>query len=89
MPVFALLFILARGAPVWLLYRHELPGRERAALALMASAALPLIVAITEVATETGRLGDAEAVSLVCAGMVSLLVLPAVAIALMPDDGSR
>ena len=87
-PVFALLFILARGTPVWLLYRHELPGRERAALALMASAALPLIVAITEVATETGRLGDAEAVSLVGAGMVSLLVLPAVAIALTPANGS-
>jgi len=84
-PVFAVLFIVARGTPVWLLYRNELKGHERAALALMASAALPLIVAITEVATDTGRLGDAEAVSLVGAGMLSLLVLPAVAIALMPD----
>jgi Kef-type K+ transport system membrane component KefB len=88
-PVFALLFILARGAPVWILYRRELAGRqERAALALMASAALPLVVAITEVAKDTGRLGNAEAVSLVGAGMLSLLVLPAVAIGLVrPDRG--
>jgi Kef-type K+ transport system membrane component KefB len=84
-PVFALLFLLARGAPAWLLYRDQLPARERIALALLSASALPLIVAITEVATETGRLGNAESVALVGAGMLSLLVLPAVAIALMPD----
>ncbi len=87
-PVFALLFMVARGAPVWLLYRGDLQGREPAALALMSASALPLIVAITEVATETGRLGDAEAVALVGAGMVSLLVLPAVAVGLTRANGS-
>ena len=85
-PLFAALFILARGTPAWVLYRHELPARERVALALMSASALPLIVAITEVATESGRLGDEEAVALVGAGMVSLLVLPAVAVGLVRRD---
>ncbi len=88
-PVFALMFLVARGVPAWLLYRNELPARERMALALLSASALPLIVAITEVATQTGRLGDEESVALVGAGMVSLLVLPAVAIALMPASGSQ
>jgi Kef-type K+ transport system membrane component KefB len=85
-PLFAALFILARGTPAWVLYRNELAARERVALALMSASALPLIVAITEVATESGRLGDEEAVALVGAGMISLLVLPAVAVGLVRRD---
>ena len=81
-PVFAALFVLARGAPVWVLYRQVLPARQRTALALLSASALPLVVAITEVATETGRLADEDAVALVGAGMLSLLVLPALGVAI-------
>ncbi len=82
-PLFALLFLLARGLPTWLLTRAELPGRERAALALLTASALPLVVAITEVATEGGRLATDDAAALVGAAMLSLLLFPLVATALL------
>ena len=85
-PGFALLFVLARGTPAWLLYRRELATRDRAALALMTSSALPLVVAITEVAVENGRLAELDAVALVGAGMLSLLAFPILASALVRPE---
>jgi Kef-type K+ transport system membrane component KefB len=82
-PGFALLFLLVRGAPALVLYRGDLELPERRALALMSASALPLIVAITEVAVEAGNLAEQDAVALVGAGMVSLLVYPLVATALI------
>jgi len=46
-PVFLLLFLVARAAPVALVYRRELPRVERLPLGLLSSTALPLVVAIT------------------------------------------
>jgi len=82
-PLFAVLFLVARGLPAWLLTRAELVERERTALAFMTAAALPLVVAITEVATETGRLSEDDAAALVGAAMLSLLVFPLVGTALL------
>jgi len=80
-PGFALLFLLARGLPALLLYRSELERKERVPLALLSAAALPLIVAITEIGTETGVMATEEAVSLVGAGMLSVLLYPVLALA--------
>ena len=80
-PGFALLFLLVRGFPAWRLYRDDLPPGERRALALMSAAALPLVVAITEVAVDSGRLAEQDAVALVGAGMLSLLAYPLLGIA--------
>lgn len=82
-PLFAALFVFARGLPAWVLTRHELAARERTALALLTASALPLVVAITEVATENGRLAEEDAAALVGAAMLSLLVFPLVATALL------
>jgi Kef-type K+ transport system membrane component KefB len=82
-PLFALLFLLVRGLPAWVLTRAELPGGERTALALLTASALPLVVAITEVATENGRLASEDAAALVGAAMLSLLLFPLVATALL------
>jgi Kef-type K+ transport system membrane component KefB len=82
-PVFAALFLFARGLPAFVLTRHELTSRERAALALLTASALPLVVAITEVATESGKLGTDDAAALVGAAMLSLLVFPLVATGLL------
>jgi len=79
-PGFALLFLFTRGLPVWLLYRRELEPPERPPLALFSAAALPLIVAITEIGTDTGVMREDEAVALVGAGMLSVLVFPALAL---------
>ena len=82
LPVYAAFFLVVRGLPTWVAYRHDLPTRERAALALMSAAALPLVVAITQIAVERGTIDEADAVALVGAGMVSLLVYPLVALRL-------
>jgi Kef-type K+ transport system membrane component KefB len=82
-PAFAALFLLVRGVPAWLLARSELPERERTALAFLTASALPLVVAITEVATENGELATDDAAALVGAAMLSLLAFPLVGTALL------
>jgi Kef-type K+ transport system membrane component KefB len=82
-PLFAALFLFARGLPAFALTGHELTSRERTALALLTASALPLVVAITEVATENGTLGTDDAAALVGAAMLSLLVFPLVATGLL------
>jgi Kef-type K+ transport system membrane component KefB len=82
-PLFALLFLLARGVPAWVLSRRDLEGHERTALGFMTAAALPLVVAITEVATENGELAEDDAAALVGAAMLSLLIYPLAGTALL------
>jgi Kef-type K+ transport system membrane component KefB len=82
-PAFAALFLLVRGLPAWLLARSTLPERERTALAFLTASALPLVVAITEVATENGELAEDDAAALVGAAMLSLLAFPLVGTALL------
>jgi Kef-type K+ transport system membrane component KefB len=81
-PGFALLFLIVRGTPAWLLYRGELDRAERWPLAFFSAAALPLIVAITEIGTEVGVMRAEEASALVGAGMLSILLFPLTALAL-------
>jgi len=75
-PLFLGLFLLVRGAPALVVYRGVLPGRQRAALAILQSTALPLLVVITEIGLSTGHMRPANAAALVGAGMLSVLILP-------------
>jgi hypothetical protein len=51
-------------------------------LALLSATALPLVVAITQIGLDTGRMKPENAAALVGAAMLSLLVFPFVALAL-------
>jgi Kef-type K+ transport system membrane component KefB len=82
LPGFALLFLVVRGLPAWFLYRGHLQAVERVPLALFTAAALPLVVAITEIGTEVGVMRAEEASALVGAGMLSILLFPLIALAL-------
>ncbi|MFE2287607.1 cation:proton antiporter [Streptomyces sp. NPDC059443] len=82
LPVFLLLFLVVRGLPMWLLAPRDLARRDRSALALFGSTALPLVVAITTLGVQDGKLGSGEAAALVGAGMVSVLVFPLVGLRL-------
>jgi len=84
LPVFLALLLVVRGLPVFLLYRREsdLPKKERWPLALLSATALPLIVAITEIGVETGRMRAATAAALVGAGMISVFLYPLLALKL-------
>ena len=77
-PVFLALMVLARGVPVYLLYRSVLTVPERLPMALFSATGLPLIVVITSIALSTGRMLEVNAASLVAAGMLSVMLFPAI-----------
>ena len=76
------LFLVVRGVPAMLLYRGVFSLRDRAALAFYSATELPLVVAITTIATETGHMKTSTAAGLVGAAMLSTLVFPFVGLAL-------
>jgi Kef-type K+ transport system membrane component KefB len=76
------LFLVIRGLPAMLLYRRLLALRDRAALAFFCATELPLVVAITTIATETGHMRTSTAAGLVGAAMLSTLVFPFVGLGL-------
>ena len=81
-PGFALAFLVSRGLPALLLYRKDVAPRERLPLALFSAAALPLLVAITQIGLDTHTMHPEVAVSLLGAGMLSVLVYPLLALAI-------
>jgi Kef-type K+ transport system membrane component KefB len=81
--MFFCLFLVVRGAPAMLLYRNVLQKRQRAALAFYSATELPLVVAITTIAIETGHMKSSTAAGLVGAAMLSTLVFPFVGRALL------
>ena len=82
LPLFLALFFIVRGAPVLLFYRKDVPRPDRLPLMLTSATALPLVVAVTEIGLEEGRMLPENAAALVGAGMVSVLVFPLIAIQL-------
>jgi Kef-type K+ transport system membrane component KefB len=81
--MFFCLFLIVRGAPAMLLYRNVLRTRQRAALAFYSATELPLVVAITTIATESGHMKASTAAGLVGAAMLSTLIFPFVGRALL------
>jgi Kef-type K+ transport system membrane component KefB len=81
LPVFLALCLVVRGLPA-LLYGRVLPKTDLLPLALLSATALPLIVAVTQIALRTGRITSANAAALVGAGMLSVLIFPLVGLAL-------
>jgi Kef-type K+ transport system membrane component KefB len=70
------LMLLVRGAPALILYRRRLDARGRRALALLSSTQLPLVLAITALATAGGRMSPSIAADLVGAALLSTLIFP-------------
>jgi Kef-type K+ transport system membrane component KefB len=83
-PIFVGLMLLARGLPVLFVYRRDLARRPRLSLALLAATGLPLIVVITTIGTSEGYVAAQTGAALVAAGMVSVLLFPAIALRLVP-----
>ncbi|MEU3459533.1 cation:proton antiporter [Streptomyces sp. NPDC006733] len=80
LPVFLILFLLVRGAPVYLLAPKDLSVPDRRALTLYASTALPLVVAITTIGLDDKVISSSEAAALVGAAMLSVLIFPLIAL---------
>jgi len=80
--VFFLLFLVVRGLPALLFYRHDLPVRGRVQMMLLTATALPLLVALGAIGLESGTMLPENAAALVGAGVLSVIVFPAVAVGL-------
>lgn len=80
--IFFVLFLVVRGAPVLLVYRRVLVSRDRVALAFFVSTQLPLVIAITTVAVDAGKMHPDTAAALVAAAVLSTLVFPLVGLRL-------
>lgn len=82
-PAFLGALLLVRGLPA-LAFRGELSRRDLGAVALLQATSLPFLLAAVTIGTEMGELDPAVGAGLVAAGLVSVLVFPAVALALLP-----
>jgi Kef-type K+ transport system membrane component KefB len=82
MALFLGLFLVVRGTPALLLYRKVLSATERRALAFFCATELPLVVAITTIAIDAGKMRASTAAGLVGAAMLSTLIFPFVGRAL-------
>ena len=80
--VFFVLFLVVRGLPALLFYRHDLPVRARVQMMLLTATALPLLVALAHIGRESGTMLPENAAALVGAGVLSVIVFPAVAVTL-------
>ena len=91
---FLLLLVLVRGLPVWVASRLErrrngsraYSMRQSLQIAVYSTTALPIIVAVTQVAVSADAMSASFASTLVLAGAVSVLVMPALGLALSSDD---
>ena len=88
LPVYVVVLLLARGLPA-VLYLRRLGRAGSVAAGLLQATSLPFIVAATQIGTLTGRMNTDTATGLVCAGLVSVLLFPALAVALTVEKPSQ
>jgi Kef-type K+ transport system membrane component KefB len=81
-PLFLAALLLVRAVPA-LLYRPLLDRRETLVAGLLQATSLPFLVAATEIGRELGLIGAGEAAALIGAGLLSVLLFPAAALALL------
>lgn len=84
--VFLVLMLVARGVPTYLVLRREAGQRVRLALSFMAATQLPLVVVVTQLGVQTGRMRPANAAALVAAGLLSVMIFPLVAMRLLGSE---
>ena len=87
-PLFLAALLMVRGVPA-LLYRPVVGTRLTVAAALLQATSLPFIVASTQIGMGLGVITRATGAALVAAGLVSVLVFPAVALSLLAKDRAR
>src|SRR4051794_28395272 len=84
-PIFLAALAAIRGLPA-LLYRPLVPRDRVAIAALMQATSLPFIVAATAIGTAIGVVSSANAAALIAAGLLSVVLFPAAALALLGRD---
>jgi Kef-type K+ transport system membrane component KefB len=81
-PLFLLLLLAARGLPA-LVFRRDITTPKVAAAGLLQATSLSFIVVATEIGVTIGEVRPINAASLVAAGMLSVLIFPALSLAIL------
>jgi Kef-type K+ transport system membrane component KefB len=83
LPAFVVLLLIVRGAPVWL-YRKDIAAGQRLPFALASAVpSLSIIVVITGIGTRLGEMNPDVAAAMVGAALLSILLFPTIAGALL------
>jgi Kef-type K+ transport system membrane component KefB len=81
-PLFLVALLLVRGAPARL-YRPLIGARQTVVSGLLQATSLPFIVAAAEIGMELGELDEATGAALISAGLLSVLIFPALSLSLL------
>jgi Kef-type K+ transport system membrane component KefB len=84
-PIFLAALLLARGLPA-LLYKPLIPRRQVLIAAIMQGTSLPFIVAGTAIGQELGLISAGSSAALIAAGLLSVLLFPALSLALLKRE---
>jgi Kef-type K+ transport system membrane component KefB len=87
-PVFLLALLAVRGVPATLYLRRA--GRRKAAAAgLLQATSLPFVVTAVEIGMLLGEIGPVNGAALVGAGLLSVVLFPPIALALLRDGDAH
>lgn len=78
--VFFVLLLVFRGLPAMIIYRGVLSIRERVSMTFITATALPLLIALAQIGLQDGKMIPANAAAMVGAGVLSVLIFPALAV---------
>ena len=81
-PIFLAALMAVRGLPA-LLYRRVVDRRHTVVAGLMQATSLPFIVAATAIGQNLGLITAAEGAALIGAGLLSVLLFPAIGLSLL------
>ena len=81
-PVFVVALLVVRGLPA-LLFSRFLDGRSVVAAGLLQATSLPFVVTATQIGVLTGLISGVTAAALVCAGLLSVVAFPVLALGLL------
>ena len=84
-PLFLLALLVVRGVPALLGLPTHGP-RSTLALGLLQATSLPFIVTATQIGVTLGKITPVTAAALVCAGLLSVLIFPLLALSLLRRD---
>ncbi len=83
-PLLVVAIVIVRGGPALFLYRSQVGTRPAIAVGFLQSATLTFPVVVAEIGLSLNLLSQATAAALIGAALLSVLVFPAIALALRP-----
>ena len=81
-PVFLLALLVVRGLPAFIGLRTN-GTKPTLALGLLQATSLPFIVTATQIGVALGKISSVTAAALICAGLLSVLIFPLIALVLL------